>query len=74
MTDPRAAFHRQLVEQLVEELVELRMGGCEPPLDGPVVLAAADRVAIRRALELARRDRRWLLARLLAWYLPTIRP
>jgi hypothetical protein len=70
VTDPRTAFRLQLIE----ELVELRMDGFEPPLDGPVVLAAADRVAIRRALELARRDRRWLLVRLLAWYLPTIRP
>ena len=74
---PRDSFRLQPLWQvgLIDELVEMRMsGGCEPPLSGAVVEAAAKRVRIRWVLELARRDGRWILARLLARYLITIRP
>jgi hypothetical protein len=68
------AVRESFTRLLIDELVDLRMDGCEPPLDRLVVIAAADRLHIREALRLARRDRRWVLAWLLARYLPDIRP
>jgi hypothetical protein len=59
---------------IVDELVDLRLSGYEPPLNAAVVQAAANRVKIRWVLAMASQDRRWVLAWLLARYLDTVRP
>lgn len=72
----RESFRLRLLWEvgLIDELVDMRMSGYEPPLCGAVVEAAAKRVTVRWALELARRDGRRLLAWFLARYLTSIRP
>jgi hypothetical protein len=59
---------------IVDELVELRLSGYEPPLNAAVVQAAGKRVKIRWVLEMVRQDRRWVLAWFLARYLDTVQP
>lgn len=74
MSTPGDGLRDSFQRLLIAELVELRVTGCEPPLDQDVVVAAAERVYIGAALGLARRDGRRGLAWLLARYLRTIQP
>jgi hypothetical protein len=84
MDPDRAALRRELERsrdavrdsftlRMIEELACLRANECEPLLDASAVKEAHDRMQIREVLRLARRDRRWVLAWLLARYLPDIR-
>jgi hypothetical protein len=56
--DIRECFCHQIRFEvgLINELADMRMNGCEPPLNAAIVAAAARRTEIRRTLELARED------------------